>query len=116
MLRTSRHGDVLRFDCARSIAGTGHYWTSAYLVDGLMIDTGSAHCAGELCQALSRMPVIESSVWRAGDGALGLVFTNWTDSEQSILYEFRLADYELTPGSYVLSQIDASGTTPVAGG
>jgi glyoxylase-like metal-dependent hydrolase (beta-lactamase superfamily II) len=53
MLRTSRHGDVLRFDCARSVAGTGHYWTSAYLVDGLMIDTGSAHCAGELRQALS---------------------------------------------------------------
>ncbi len=55
MLRTSRHGDVLRFDLARSLGGYGHYWTTAYLVDGLMIDTGSAHCAGELRQALSRV-------------------------------------------------------------
>lgn len=66
------------------------------------------------CPAMHEAPVIKSSVWRSSDGAIGLVFTNWTDQSQSIQYEFRLADYELPPGSYVLSTLDATGTTPIA--
>jgi glyoxylase-like metal-dependent hydrolase (beta-lactamase superfamily II) len=53
MLRVSHFGDVTRFDLARTIAGRGRYWTTAYLVDGLMIDSGCAHCATELAAMVS---------------------------------------------------------------
>jgi glyoxylase-like metal-dependent hydrolase (beta-lactamase superfamily II) len=48
MLKISQFGPVTRYDLARTIAGKGRYWTSAYLVDGLMVDTGCAHSADEL--------------------------------------------------------------------
>jgi len=53
MLRTTTYDDVTRFDLARTLAGRGRYWTTAYLVDGLMVDTGCAFSAPELVEALS---------------------------------------------------------------
>jgi glyoxylase-like metal-dependent hydrolase (beta-lactamase superfamily II) len=53
MLKISPYGTVTRFDLARTIAGRGRYWTTAYLVDGLMIDTGCVHTASELMRALA---------------------------------------------------------------
>jgi glyoxylase-like metal-dependent hydrolase (beta-lactamase superfamily II) len=53
MLRVSHFGDVTRFDLARTIAGRGRYWTTAYLVDKLLIDSGCAHTAPELAAILS---------------------------------------------------------------
>ncbi|HDQ72217.1 MAG TPA: MBL fold metallo-hydrolase [Chloroflexi bacterium] len=55
MLKSTPYADgaVTRFDLARTILGRGRYWTSAYLVDGLLIDTGCAHTAPELVSALS---------------------------------------------------------------
>jgi glyoxylase-like metal-dependent hydrolase (beta-lactamase superfamily II) len=52
MLKISEYGDVLRFDLARTIAGRGRYWTTAYFVDGIMVDTGCAHTGGELKRVL----------------------------------------------------------------
>lgn len=52
MLTIHRYHEVIRFDLARTIAGRGRYWTSAYLVDGILVDSGCAHCAGELIQTL----------------------------------------------------------------
>jgi glyoxylase-like metal-dependent hydrolase (beta-lactamase superfamily II) len=52
MITTTEYGDVLRFDLARTIAGRGRYWTTAYFVDGIMVDTGCAHTSGELESAL----------------------------------------------------------------
>ncbi|MGE5248713.1 MAG: MBL fold metallo-hydrolase [Bacteroidota bacterium] len=57
MLRISTCETVTRFDLARSIAGRGRYWTTAYLVDGMMIDTGCAHTASELASALAGTPL-----------------------------------------------------------
>lgn len=53
MLKTTSYGDVTRFDLARTLGGRGRYWTSAYLVDGLLVDTGCAHTARELKEALA---------------------------------------------------------------
>lgn len=53
MLKTSTYTDVIRFDLARTLARRGRYWTTAYLVDGWMIDTGCAHTAAELWVALN---------------------------------------------------------------
>lgn len=53
MLKITQFGDVLRLDLARTILGRGRYWTTAYYVDGLLIDSGCAHTSGELERALS---------------------------------------------------------------
>jgi glyoxylase-like metal-dependent hydrolase (beta-lactamase superfamily II) len=55
---TTYNGDVTRFDLARTLAGRGRYWTSAYLVDGLLVDTGCAFSAPELAEALSETALI----------------------------------------------------------
>ena len=52
MIRTTEYGEVTRFDLAHTIAGRGRYWTAAYMVDGVLIDTGCAHSATELRAAL----------------------------------------------------------------
>lgn len=52
MLKISQFGDVTRIDSARTIAGRGYYWSTAYLIDGLLIDTGCAHSATELINFL----------------------------------------------------------------
>ncbi|MEW5828830.1 MAG: MBL fold metallo-hydrolase [Chloroflexota bacterium] len=57
MLKTSTHDSVTRFDLARTLAGRGRYWTTAYLVDGLLIDTGCAHTAPEFVKALENTPL-----------------------------------------------------------
>jgi glyoxylase-like metal-dependent hydrolase (beta-lactamase superfamily II) len=52
VIRSAKYGEVIRFDSARTILGRGVYWATAYLVAGLMIDTGCAHSASELVERL----------------------------------------------------------------
>lgn len=52
MIEVETIGPVRKFRMARTLLGRGLYFTTAYLVDGLMIDTGCAHTAGELVSAL----------------------------------------------------------------
>jgi glyoxylase-like metal-dependent hydrolase (beta-lactamase superfamily II) len=53
MIRVSDFGPITRFDLSRSFAGHGIYWTTAYLVDGLLVDTGCAFTARELLEKLA---------------------------------------------------------------
>ncbi len=57
MLKTTRYDDVTRFDLGRTLFGRGRYWTTAYLVDGMLIDTGCAFSARELAEALTDVPL-----------------------------------------------------------
>ena len=57
MLKTSLYDGVVRFDLGRSIAGRCFYWTTAYLVDALLVDSGCAHSARELNGALIQEPI-----------------------------------------------------------
>ena len=52
MIRITTIGDITRIDLSRTIAGRGRCWTTAYLVDNMMVDTGCAHTAGELAAVL----------------------------------------------------------------
>jgi len=52
MVKIEQIGLVRKFSIARTIFGRNLYFTAAYLVDGLMIDTGCAHTVQELTQAL----------------------------------------------------------------
>lgn len=58
MLKINHFDGVTRFDMARDFAVRRRYWTTAYLVDGMMVDTGCAHSAPELMQALSDETVV----------------------------------------------------------
>ena len=64
VLKTTTYNAVTRFDLARTLARRGRYWTTAYLIDGLLIDTGCAHSAAELARAL------------AGERLIGVVNTH----------------------------------------
>jgi glyoxylase-like metal-dependent hydrolase (beta-lactamase superfamily II) len=57
MLKATLHGDVTRFDLARTLAGKGRYWTTAYLVDGWLVDTGCAFSAPEPVRSLADQPL-----------------------------------------------------------
>ena len=59
MLRITNYNPVTRFDLARTLAGRGRYWTTAYLVDGLLIDSGCAHSAPELLAYLRDQPLMQ---------------------------------------------------------
>ena len=52
MIKKSQFDEVTRFDSSRTIFGRGRYWTTAYMIDGLLVDTGCAFSAEELVQAL----------------------------------------------------------------
>ncbi len=58
MLKTTLHDAVTRFDLARTLFGRGRYWTTAYLVDGMLVDTGCADTAEEIVQALAGTPLV----------------------------------------------------------
>jgi glyoxylase-like metal-dependent hydrolase (beta-lactamase superfamily II) len=57
MIKISHFDAVTRFDLARSIAGRGRYWTVAYFVDGMLIDSGCAYTASELVRQLEDQPI-----------------------------------------------------------
>ncbi len=52
MIRLQWYGEVIRIELARTILGRGRYWTIAYWVDGLLIDSGCAHTSRELLSLL----------------------------------------------------------------
>jgi glyoxylase-like metal-dependent hydrolase (beta-lactamase superfamily II) len=58
MLKITRYGDVTRFDLARTLAGRGRYWTTAYVLDGMLVDTGCSYSAPELVAALAHAPLV----------------------------------------------------------
>lgn len=55
--RVADSGPVVRLCVARAMPGLPPYYTAAYWVDGLLIDTGCAHTAGQLTSALHRWRV-----------------------------------------------------------
>jgi hydroxyacylglutathione hydrolase len=53
MIKINSYGPVTRFDLARSLPFGWRYWTTAYLVEGMLVDTGCAHAAPDLISALA---------------------------------------------------------------
>lgn len=48
MIEINNHGDVTQIKLSRELDGKPLYWVAAYLVDGLLIDTGCDYTAAEL--------------------------------------------------------------------
>jgi glyoxylase-like metal-dependent hydrolase (beta-lactamase superfamily II) len=53
MIQITSYGPVTRLDLARTLVGAGRYWTTAYLVDDVLVDSGGAHTASTLTEVLS---------------------------------------------------------------
>jgi glyoxylase-like metal-dependent hydrolase (beta-lactamase superfamily II) len=53
MIKLEIVDEILQIKMARTVFGKPLYFTAAYLVDGILIDTGCAHTAQELSAALS---------------------------------------------------------------
>ncbi len=76
MLQVSEIGPVTRIRMARSVMGRPIHGMSAYLVDGLLVDTGPAVTAGRILEALeSRRPeaIVLTHHHEDHAGAAGLV-------------------------------------------
>lgn len=52
MLEIKEYGEITQIKMSRELNGKPVYWVSAYLVDGLLIDTGSEHTSDELAEFL----------------------------------------------------------------
>ena len=52
MIQIEHVGEVTKFRLARSVWGMAYYFTAAYWVDGLMVDTGCLYTVPELLSAL----------------------------------------------------------------
>ena len=57
MISIENYGEVQGFRLARTILGRGLYYTAAYWVDGLMVDTGCRYTVKELVSALDALHV-----------------------------------------------------------
>lgn len=57
MIVPGQFGPVRTFRLARSLWGRGRYFTAAYYLDGIVVDTGCAYTASELAEGLSLNPV-----------------------------------------------------------
>lgn len=57
MIHVEQIGKIRKFRLARRIAGRGLYFTTAYHVDGLMVDTGCSFTVSELVSSLNGLAV-----------------------------------------------------------
>lgn len=57
MIETCSYGDVLQLRMSQVLNGQPLYWVAAYLVDGLLIDSGCQHTSEELTDYLSAYPL-----------------------------------------------------------
>ena len=56
MIEIQTFEEITQIRMSREIGGNPLYWVAAYLVDGLLIDTGCSYTAGELMSYLEKYP------------------------------------------------------------
>jgi glyoxylase-like metal-dependent hydrolase (beta-lactamase superfamily II) len=56
VIEVQRFEQVTQIRMSREIGGNPVYWVAAYLVDGLLVDTGCSYTAGELVSYLEEHP------------------------------------------------------------
>ncbi|HAJ38837.1 MAG TPA: hypothetical protein DCL15_24490 [Chloroflexi bacterium] len=83
MIQVEQHGSVTVIRMARALLGRPLYWTAAYWLDGLLIDTGPACTAHELVRVLEKAPVQQIAITHAHEdhiGGLVAVLTRYPDA------------------------------------
>jgi glyoxylase-like metal-dependent hydrolase (beta-lactamase superfamily II) len=71
MIDVEQHGSVRVFRMARAWFGRPLYWTAAYLVDGLLIDTGPACTAEQFVRVLANTTVRQIAITHAHEDHIG---------------------------------------------
>ncbi len=71
MIQVEQHGSVTAIRMARSLLGKPLYWTTAYWVDGLLIDTGPRCAAPELVRILKQVHVDQIVVTHGHEDTIG---------------------------------------------
>jgi len=64
---------VTRYDCARSIAGRGWYWTACYRIGETLVDAGCAHTALELVEALRGVRIRRVLITHSHEDHIGAI-------------------------------------------
>lgn len=71
MIQVEQHGSVTVIRMARALLGRPLYWTAAYWLDGLLIDTGPRCTAGELVRVLDNVPVEQIAITHGHEDHIG---------------------------------------------
>jgi len=71
MIQIEQHGPVIAIRMARRFLGRPLYWTAAYWIDGLLIDTGPAVTAHELLRVLEQVPVRQIAITHGHEDHIG---------------------------------------------
>lgn len=71
MIQVEQHGSVTVIRMARAILGRPLYWTAAYWLDGLLIDSGPRCTAHELVRVLDQVPVRQIAVTHSHEDHIG---------------------------------------------
>ncbi len=71
MIQTEQHGSVTAIRMARAWLGRPLYWTAAYWVDGLLIDTGPRCTAAQLARVLEQVRVEQIVVTHGHEDHIG---------------------------------------------
>lgn len=71
MIQVEQHGPVIAIRLARRFLGKPLYWTTAYYVDGLLIDTGPAVTARELVRVLEQVKLKQIAITHGHEDHIG---------------------------------------------
>src|SRR3954447_9819094 len=71
MIDVEQHGSVTVFRMARSLFGRPLYWTAAYWLDGLLIDTGPTCTDSQLVRLLGNTPIRQIIIPHAHEDHIG---------------------------------------------
>jgi glyoxylase-like metal-dependent hydrolase (beta-lactamase superfamily II) len=71
MIQVEQYGPVIAIRMARRFMGKPLYWSTAYWMDGLLIDTGPAATAAELVRVLEQVPVTQIALTHAHEDHIG---------------------------------------------
>lgn len=71
MIQVEQYGPVIAIRMARRFLGKPLYWSTAYWLDGLLVDTGPAATASELVRVLEQVPVTQIALTHAHEDHMG---------------------------------------------
>ena len=85
MIQVEQHGPITSIRMARSFLGKPLYWTTAYWVDGLLIDTGPRCAAPELVRILQQVQVDQIVVTHGHEDTFGGLSATTYAAQDAIL-------------------------------
>ncbi|MEZ4620716.1 MAG: MBL fold metallo-hydrolase [Caldilineaceae bacterium] len=89
MIHVEQQGNVLAIRMSRSFFGRPFWWTAAYWVDGLLIDTGPRFATKQLCRALRNVDVRQIVLTHAHENQVGGLSAICEQYPEAVVYAAR---------------------------